>query len=276
MKNKNIDLDSLKSKYLKRCYNLNSEYLIKLNRSADQAQINNVICGLNQEFFSLAVNNDKEYIEYELIYGLKKTVLSGISILLDTKLSTNDRDCLVIMFAKDIAELSDQDSIDVYNTLQMMRRSLYEKYNYYTFNPTEFSNAIDKNPIIIAKNVKGIIPVRLVDKIQTYKNIFNFDKCNVENAGCKHVYLLFNARNNLTKIGQCIDPKRREKTLQGEEPEIHLLVAWKAPVVIEKKLHNKYIKKRVRGEWFDLSFKDLEEINVIMKNRQRKPMTNNI
>tara|TARA_R110002050_G_scaffold10521_1_gene35996 strand:- start:292 stop:420 length:129 start_codon:yes stop_codon:yes gene_type:complete len=41
--------------------------------------------------------------------------------------------------------------------------------------------------------------------------------------GSKKTYLQKNTRNGLYKIGKSNNPKVREKTLQGEEPEIKMV-----------------------------------------------------
>ena len=64
-------------------------------------------------------------------------------------------------------------------------------------------------------------------------------------------YLIKNKRNGFYKIGRSNNPKRREKTLQSEEPDIVMVKVWDEN--IESKLHKKYNKQRLRGEWFDLN-----------------------
>lgn len=65
-------------------------------------------------------------------------------------------------------------------------------------------------------------------------------------------YLMKNSRNGMYKIGKSINPSRREKTLQSEEPMIKIVKTWNYD--IEKTLHKKYSKQRIRGEWFKLSY----------------------
>ena len=60
-----------------------------------------------------------------------------------------------------------------------------------------------------------------------------------------------NRRNGFYKIGRSNDPKKRERTLQSEEPDIVLVKVWDKN--IENNLHRNYNKQRLRGEWFDLS-----------------------
>jgi hypothetical protein len=62
------------------------------------------------------------------------------------------------------------------------------------------------------------------------------------------------------KIGKAINPKYREKTLQGEKPTISLIYICNEN--IESKLHSLYKHKRVRGEWFKLT--DDEISNIVL------------
>ena len=64
-------------------------------------------------------------------------------------------------------------------------------------------------------------------------------------------YLMKNSRNGMYKIGKSINPSRREKTLQSEEPMIKMVKTWDYD--IENTLYKKYSKQRIRGEWFKLN-----------------------
>jgi len=79
-----------------------------------------------------------------------------------------------------------------------------------------------------------------------------------------YVYLMLDKRNNYIKIGKSIRPTFREKTLQGEQPEIELIAYWEAKPKVEKELHYKFKDKRKRGEWFKLDFIDLKLIKKMM------------
>ena len=74
------------------------------------------------------------------------------------------------------------------------------------------------------------------------------------------VYLMFNHRNGLTKIGFSSNPKAREHTLASQEPEIELIAAWKGTMKDEESLHLVHHAKRLRGEWFNLSKSDISSI----------------
>jgi len=67
----------------------------------------------------------------------------------------------------------------------------------------------------------------------------------------KKTYLMKNVRNGFYKIGVSNNPKKRERTLQSQEPEVKMVKVWSDN--IEKELHLKYKEHRVRGEWFNLN-----------------------
>ena len=76
-----------------------------------------------------------------------------------------------------------------------------------------------------------------------------------------YTYLMFDERTKYHKIGKSQDPKYREKTLQSDNPLVVLV--WKIKGDIEKQLHQRYDNKRVRGEWFNLSENEIENIKNI-------------
>lgn len=74
------------------------------------------------------------------------------------------------------------------------------------------------------------------------------------------IYLMKNLRNRHVKIGYSQDPKHRETTLQSQEPEIELIHFWPGNLKKERLLHEKYKDRRLRGEWFKLSTRDVRAI----------------
>jgi len=73
----------------------------------------------------------------------------------------------------------------------------------------------------------------------------------------KKSYLMIDGRG-MVKIGRSNMPLKRERTLQSQEPETKLIHIF--PDDIEKELHEKYKDKRVRGEWFELSDNEVQQI----------------
>lgn len=76
------------------------------------------------------------------------------------------------------------------------------------------------------------------------------------------VYLMHHGLSKAWKIGRSVNPRRREKTLQDQDPRIEL--KWKTSSVagFETFLHNKFKDKRLRGEWFDLTATDVDWIKT--------------
>ena len=74
------------------------------------------------------------------------------------------------------------------------------------------------------------------------------------------VYVMIDKNTGYYKIGRSINPEKRERTLQSEKPTIEMLFNHDARVADEKQLHNMFVDKRVRGEWFDLNGSDLNKI----------------
>ena len=75
------------------------------------------------------------------------------------------------------------------------------------------------------------------------------------------VYLMIDKANGYHKIGYTKNPKKRESTLQSEKPSIEIVCQFKGFISDETYLHNKFAVKRIRGEWFDLTTKDIELIH---------------
>ncbi len=83
-------------------------------------------------------------------------------------------------------------------------------------------------------------------------------------ANC-FVYLMLDEVNGYYKIGISNNPKYRERTLQSEKPSIKLICAKEFPSrriaeAIESALHKAYTAEHIRGEWFNLTAKDVQEI----------------
>ena len=74
------------------------------------------------------------------------------------------------------------------------------------------------------------------------------------------IYLMLDERTGYHKIGRSVNPTNREKTLQSDNPKIRLLECWETTSDNEKTLHVQFQNKRVRGEWFDLTDLDIEQI----------------
>lgn len=71
-------------------------------------------------------------------------------------------------------------------------------------------------------------------------------------------YIMIDHNTGYFKIGRSKDPKFREATLQSEKPTIQMIAICEDDV--EDSLHARFLSKRVRGEWFNLSGNDIKEI----------------
>jgi hypothetical protein len=103
-------------------------------------------------------------------------------------------------------------------------------------------------------------------ELTNYKPLQNKLSENLEsNSYVCYVYLMIDLTNNYHKIGISNNPRVREKTLQSEKPVIELLASKRFPNrkianSFEQALHQAYSDKRIRGEWFDLTEKEIEDI----------------
>lgn len=100
--------------------------------------------------------------------------------------------------------------------------------------------------------------------LDLYEFIFGKPATVFPQPGKNFIYLMFNSKTHLVKIGKSKNPGFREKTLQSEEPEITMIAVWEATDQVERNLHQQYQHKRIRGEWFKLSFEELREIKAQM------------
>lgn len=83
------------------------------------------------------------------------------------------------------------------------------------------------------------------------------------------IYIMRCLRTGLYKIGRSKNPTIREKTLQSENPNVELVYQVEAFASYEKELHSEFSHKRVRGEWFRLTKKDLK--SILSRNPPRFP-----
>lgn len=71
------------------------------------------------------------------------------------------------------------------------------------------------------------------------------------------IYVMEDLRNRVFKIGRSKTPGKRERTLQSEVPQVVLRFSIPGEEEDEKRLHDRFESKRVRGEWFALTNDDL-------------------
>ena len=76
------------------------------------------------------------------------------------------------------------------------------------------------------------------------------------------------------KIGMSEDPQRRLKALRTGNPEIQLIHMSRPMEIgeaeeLERKLHIKYKRKRVSGEWFKLTATDIQGVQKVLGESKR-------
>ncbi|MBW6482957.1 MAG: GIY-YIG nuclease family protein [Vicingaceae bacterium] len=115
--------------------------------------------------------------------------------------------------------------------------------------------------------VRNIVP--------NYEPLLERENAFIDNPDFKseecYVYLMIDTVNNFHKIGISNSPEWREKTLQSEKPSIELIASKKfvsrnIASSIEKALHSTFADKRLRGEWFQLEPRDIEEIKITLSS----------
>jgi hypothetical protein len=80
------------------------------------------------------------------------------------------------------------------------------------------------------------------------------------------------ANTNLFKIGITKDFSQRLRSLQTGNPyiiEIYNFYPIKTSRQIESLLHKRYQHRKLAGEWFQLTYQDLEEIHDLVVNFKR-------
>lgn len=111
----------------------------------------------------------------------------------------------------------------------------------------------------------------LVNEIENYLPISKLDfKDRISITEVCHLYLMKDMANGYYKIGISNNPEYREKTLQSEKPTIELITSKgfssrKIASAFESSLHKSFENKRLRGEWFQLTEREIDEIKEILK-----------
>jgi hypothetical protein len=122
----------------------------------------------------------------------------------------------------------------------------------------QFGSAIDAACETISELRRQIIKQNGIPKPQVdyFSGQFNRNQCGTGKR-TPYVYLMRHT-NGLTKIGFSYSPQAREKTLQAEDPRLRLIATKQAHKNVETRLHRIFSDKRVRGEWFDLSNREVD------------------
>lgn len=103
---------------------------------------------------------------------------------------------------------------------------------------------------------------RYKDKLDEYYKLKRNKKVSdTVSLKLSYIYLMYNESDGFYKIGRSLNPQFRERTLQAQAPKVNTI--FLSPLTYqgnEKKLHNHFKEKRIRGEWFLLDKCDIEFI----------------
>lgn len=78
-----------------------------------------------------------------------------------------------------------------------------------------------------------------------------------------NIYVMKDNHTGHYKIGRSKSPTQREATLLSQKSSIELLFYFTGPSKLERKIHEMFSGKRLRGEWFELTGEDLQSIKKI-------------
>lgn len=99
-------------------------------------------------------------------------------------------------------------------------------------------------------------------KIDNYDEFLKLDSdypCSVNSSKC--TYLIYNETSGLHKIGRSVNIYNRLNSLRSQYSPLLELSAY-LDRDVEGELHKLYMKKRVHGEWFNLSLDDILDIKI--------------
>jgi hypothetical protein len=256
----------IEEKFYKTCFVLSEKDILELAKY-DNGPLNNVISNINKECFGFRVYEDGVDLNVDFYYISKPYHLKGDIICLNY----NDIDYfqLLLRFCHLLAlNYKDVDAVDSFNTFQNNLRTYLEKLGYFTVTTTELKKFKGASIEMMAYSLKGIKKVDLIDKLDFYRDYFKSNYKKIVTKNFSYVYLMINTDTSLFKIGFSTNPKYRERTLHSQEPSIHLIACWESDKKTEKKLHEKFKQKRIRGEWFRLNLVELAELEKFMENHE--------
>ncbi len=143
----------------------------------------------------------------------------------------------------------------LYNNKLTRKQSIFVEEYLKTFNATQ--SAIDAR-FVELKQTTGAEFLIFEKHLQSNRARIN---CDIRKG---FIYIL-RADNGLVKIGRTIDIQRRLNTFNSQLPydlEVIKIIESDDCSNLELEFHNQFADKRVRGEWFALTPKDLEVFNV--------------
>lgn len=255
------ELERIAKRFNEVCFTLSREDIEKLNKE-DNGPINNVRAMIAQHCYGVKLFDDEHGVAVEMFYINNDDKLKGD--IFHINLNDPDYFRLLLRFCDLLAnDYKDIDAIAAFNTFQTKLRGFLEKQEFFTTTSMELKRFEGQNAVGMVVSERGYKNIELIDHTEFYRNFFGNYSTTLQ-AGREYVYLMVNKETGLIKIGTSKRPGYREKTLHSQEPQIHIVALWCCNKKIEKELHKKFEKKKVRGEWFRLSFHDLKEIEDYM------------
>jgi len=262
MSNSSKIIEQFESSY----FELNEELIHILNESDQNGQLNNVIIGLNKECYGLRLfENDNEPIIIEIFYVNYNQKLQGNLVRIE--LDNPNYSLILFRFCAILAlKYNDINEIHAYNTFQQQLRTVLEKDGYFTITNIEIEelNKLGSNGTFYNVHYKAIKRIDLIPIVDFYRDFFDDNYKKVHENLKEYVYLMVNIETSLIKIGYSKNPKYREKTLQSQEPQVHLIACWNTKRIVETELHRMFKNERKRGEYFKLDINKLRELKNYM------------
>jgi hypothetical protein len=90
------------------------------------------------------------------------------------------------------------------------------------------------------------------------------------NPDMGYVYVLYNPKSKLVKIGKTKSPRNRFSVLtnqNGSTFKYYITEPIYIESLVEKVMHNKFSYKRKKGEWFDIGFDDaVLELKLLLES----------
>lgn len=253
----------------KRIGELSEKDILELSKYDNS--IFNVLRDIHKEAFGTFVWDDsKQNFDYFLTYITKVNGKVEGCILKLQPLIKNRNELTTCLSAYICKRFNRTKPNEIFNAYQDQQRSLFERLGYWTYG-NELAKELNtkSGEIMLPPGLKGIIFVPFADVPVLEQSSKNLKTAIQKNQSARndihYVYIMFNKHNKYHKIGRSIKPEYRERTLQGQEPDIELVEKWIASAEVERTLHRKYKEKRMRGEWFDLTENDVEEIKIFMQ-----------
>lgn len=243
---------------------LSAEDIYHLEQS-DNGPIINVVTNINKECFGTAIYEDLNDYTVDFFYITNQHKLQGD--LIRIKLSDPDYVGLLFYFCQMLViDYEKLDTLNTFNLYQTQIRSYLEKLGFFTTTNLELKKFEGKNVTMLSTAPKGVKNIILFDRVEYYRNFFGRNYSLIKSEGKDYTYLMLNDDTGLIKIGRSNNPKHREKTLQFQEPMVHMIACWETPKSLETDLHKLFKDKRVRGEWFRLTMANLKKLEEYMKS----------